>query len=198
MQVEFQRVHGSRSYNVMVVTPEEDELTMPHAPGRARALQGHLAWLAQDHDAAVEAVVLRSRPSPSVARGRRVMADEALQDAGYRVCRVAVDTWSPLLAQELLAVIRIELRVWELAALRAGTWRLRQELERQAMTRDSVAVAQAISARRCLNEALGFWGVGLRAAQEEWLPRHLEALEQRRFERSRAVTEPLPLPHRGP
>lgn len=204
MQVEFHQVQGLRAYRVMVVTPSEDEFSSTRARGRLRrtgitprpmlvgGLQHDLARKIQDETTTTDALVLRPA-SPSLDTWMHEPYDETYAEAGYFVCRAAVEQWAPLLARELLAVVRVELAPERLAAIRSGSWRLQQELERGWAQGDPVACAEARSARRWLEDALGFWGVGLAPALQEWLPRHLDALERRRFDRSRAVTEPVPI-----
>lgn len=187
MQVEFRRIQGLRAYQVMVVRPDEDDFAVSPS-----VLQNDLARRVQEHEVTVDAVLIRATSRLPAPRGHGGHRASSNGDAGYHICRAALAAWSLLFSRELLAVIRVELRPWQLSTVREGTWRLLQELERRCSTGDPVAVVEARSARRWLDEALGFWGLDLHAALEEWLPRHLDALERRRFDRSRAVTEPLP------
>lgn len=184
MHVKYCRVSGIRPYHAMIVQSPHDDFE--GASALAATWQTDLARLVQEQHTTVDAVVLRGHPPRRDAT--------TLPDAGYHLCRAALDAWSPLLTRELLAVIRIELAPSQLSALRAGTGRLLQELEMRCHRGDAVAWAESRSARRWFDEALGFWSVDFEAAMGEWLPRHLDAVERRRFNRSRAVTEPLPLP----
>ncbi len=114
----------------------------------------------------VHAVVLRGRGADGSGQFRlaRELDDPELEEVGYLLARAQLRAWRPLLREGVLAIARVELRVWELAALRSGVMRLAAELKDE---HDAWLLQHAV-----LN-----FGVGLDTALGELLPQRLLEIE---------------------
>ena len=119
--------------------------------------------------APVHAVVLRGRGADGSGQFRlaRELDDPELEEVGYLLARAQLRAWRPLLREGVLAVARVELRVWELAALRSGAIRLAAELTDE---QDAWLLQHAV-----LN-----FGVGLDTALGDLLPQRLHEIESSR------------------
>lgn len=120
----------------------------------------------------VHAVVLRGRASDGSGQFRlaRELDDPELEEVGYLLARAQLRAWKPLLLEGVLAIARVELRVWELAALRSGATRLADELAADKQTADAWLLQHSV-----LN-----FGVGLDTALSELLPARLHEIEAAR------------------
>jgi hypothetical protein len=118
----------------------------------------------------VDAIVLRGRGAAGSGQFRlaRSLDDPELEEVGYLIACAQLRTWGPLLRDGVLAIARVELRVWELAALRSGAARLAAELGARGESRDDLRLLQ----RSVLN-----FGVGLDTALTELLPQRLHEIE---------------------
>jgi hypothetical protein len=121
----------------------------------------------------VHAVVLRGRATDGSGQFRlaRELDDPELEEVGYLLARAQLRAWRPLLLEGVLAIARVELRVWELAALRSGATRLAEEL---AADKQNAADAWLLQ-----HTVLNF-GVGLDTALSELLPARLHEIEATR------------------
>lgn len=115
----------------------------------------------------IDAVVLRGRASDGSGQFRlpRSLDDDQLEEVGYLLTRAQLRAWRPLLTNGVLAIARVELRMWELAALRSGATRLLAELDGTASD-DAWLLKNAV-----LNS-----GVGIDTALGELLPQRLHEI----------------------
>jgi hypothetical protein len=120
----------------------------------------------------IDAVVLRGRGADGSGQFRlaRTLDDPELEEVGYLLARAQLRAWRPLLGAGVLAIARVELRVWELAALRSGAARLASELSEHGSFEDAWLLQNAV---------LDF-GVGLDTALAELLPQRLHEIETER------------------
>jgi len=177
--------HGPR--RVLVVAPESDELV-----GRQTLDALRSGARPSYHEALVEEVSKEPEPTHLVilrARGAdgsgsfrmaRDLDDTELEELGYLLAKAQLATWRDLATYGVLAFSRVELRVWELAALRSGTARLMAELETRKNDADRARAAQARDDHWTLGRALLNFGVGLDTALTELLPMRLEQIERER------------------
>lgn len=171
----------------LVVAPESDELV-----GRQTLDALREGARPTYHDALVEAVAKEPEPTHLVilrARGAdgsgsfrlaRDLDDAELEELGYLLAKAQLATWRELATFGVLAFSRVELRVWELAALRSGTARLMAELETRKNDADRARAARARDDHWTLGRALLNFGVGLDTALTELLPMRLEQIERER------------------
>jgi hypothetical protein len=122
----------------------------------------------------VHAIVLRGRASDGSGQFRlaRELDDPELEEVGYLLARAQLRAWRSLLLEGVLAIARVELRVWELAALRSGATRLAEELAAEKQTAADAWLLQ--------HTVLNF-GVGLDTALTELLPARLQEIEAARL-----------------
>ena len=122
----------------------------------------------------VHAIVLRGRASDGSGQFRlaRELDDPELEEVGYLLARAQLRAWRPLLLEGVLAIARVELRVWELAALRSGATRLAEEL---------AADKQTVADAWLLQHAVLNFGVGLDTALSELLPARKQEIEAARL-----------------
>lgn len=162
--------------HILVVAPDEDELVGSETLAELRSgrtttlLSPELRSRVDASAERVDAVVLRARGADGSGQFRvdRSLEDAELEELGYLLMKAQLDAWRPALqAGRVLAIVRVELRVWELAALRSGTARLLGERERESVD-DDVELLQ----HHMIN-----LGVGLDTALRQVLPRRLERLE---------------------
>ena len=127
-------------------------------------------------------VILRTRGADGSGSFRlaRDLDDAELEELGYLLAKAQLATWRDLSLYGVLAFSRVELRVWELAALRSGTARLLAELETRKNDADRTRAAQARDDHWTLEHALLNFGVGLDTALAELLPMRLEQIERER------------------
>lgn len=125
-------------------------------------------------------VILRARGADGSGTFRmaRDLDDGELDEVGYLMAKAQLATWRDLAEHGVLAFSRVELRVWELAALRSGTARLMAELEAKKHDSDRARALQAQDDHWTLGRALLNFGVGLETALTELLPMRLEQLER--------------------
>ncbi len=185
---------------VLVVAPDEDEIVGPQTlvelrSGANKSLQ-HQALIEQvaADPEPTHAVILRARGADGSGQFRmaRELDDSQLEEVGYLLAKAQLEAWRPLLHSGVLAVARVELRVWELAAMRSGTARLLAELEAQTLEPDLDAAAAARDDRWMLGHALLNFGVGLDTALTELLPLRLQQLEATRARDSGGVAANSP------
>lgn len=141
----------------------------------------------------IDVVLLRARGADGSGQFRmsRDLEDGELEEVGYRLARAQLQAWRPLLRKRILAVARVELRVWELAALRSGTARLLAEIDRRALAPGSDGARQAAEDRWILRHSVLNFGVGLDTAVNELLPTRLAEVEAaRRAAAAAACVEP--------
>jgi|GEM_PF-2236292 len=127
-------------------------------------------------------VILRARGADGSGTFRmaRDLADNELEELGYLLAQAQLATWRDLAQHGVVAFSRVELRVWELAALRSGTARLMAELETKKNDSDRARAVRARDDHWTLGRALLNFGVGLDTALTELLPMRLEQLERDR------------------
>ncbi len=127
-------------------------------------------------------VILRARGADGSGTFRmaRDLDDGELEEVGYLMAKAQLATWRDLTEHGVLAFSRVELRVWELAALRSGTARLMAELDTKKHDADRARALQAHDDHWTLGRALLNFGVGLETALNELLPMRLEQLERDR------------------
>lgn len=125
-------------------------------------------------------VILRARGADGSGTFRmaRDLDDGELDEVGYLMAKAQLATWRDLAEHGVLAFSRVELRVWELAALRSGTARLMAELDAKKHDADRSRASQAQADHSTLGRALLNFGVGLETALTELLPMRLEQLER--------------------
>lgn len=176
----------------LVVSPDEDEIigrqTLIELRSGARKLHhGLLVDRVIKDPEPTHAVILRARGAEGSGQFRlaRDLDDPELEEAGYLLARAQLGAWRPLLRHGVLAVVRVELRVWELAAMRSGTARLLAELETRSHNANGSHSTAAREDRWTLDNSLLNFGVGLDTALTELLPMRLEQLEAARSEQSR-------------
>ena len=171
-----------------MVAPEQDEIleskTLQDLRDDARAVAHHRA-VAQEvsrHPEPIHAVIMRARRADGSGQFRiaKTLDDQELEEAGYLLVRAQLDAWRPLLREALLAVARVELRVWELAALRSGALRVRRELESKMLSDDADVARAAREDAALLRQGLLNFGVGLDTALGELLPQRLADIESQR------------------
>lgn len=171
----------------LVVAPDEDEIigrqTLIELRSGARKLQHELLVdrVVRDPEP-THAVILRARGAEGSGQFRlaRDLDDSELEEAGYLLARAQLAAWRPLLRHGVLTVVRVELRVWELAAMRSGTARLLAELETRSHDANITRASSAREDRWTLGNSLLNFGVGLDTALAELLPMRLEELEAAR------------------
>ncbi|MCR9162376.1 MAG: hypothetical protein ACE37F_31615 [Nannocystaceae bacterium] len=171
----------------LVVSPDTDELVGRETLDalRNRAVSKHhegLVELVAEDPETVHVVVLRARGADGSGSFRmaRDLDDQELEELGYLLARAQLTTWKALAEHGVSAFSRVELRVWELAALRSGTARLMAELETRKNDADRTRAAAAREDHWILGRALLNFGVGLDTALTELLPMRLEQLERER------------------
>ncbi|MEM6291482.1 MAG: hypothetical protein AAGA54_09465 [Myxococcota bacterium] len=171
----------------LVVSPDEDEIvgpkTLEELRSGAKSLHHeHLADVVLSDEEPTHAVILRARGAEGSGQFRmaRDLDDGQLEEVGYLLARAQLNAWRPLLQRGVLTFARVELRVWELAAMRSGTARLLAELDARRHDTDASRSAQARYDHWTLGNALLNFGVGLDTALSELLPMRLEQLEQQR------------------
>ncbi len=171
----------------LVVAPDVDEVVGQRTLDELRSggrLPHHAEVLAkvQADPEPTHMVILRARGADGSGTFRlaRDLDDKQLQELGYLLARAQLAAWSELNAHGVEAVARVELRVWELAALRSGTAQLMAELEAQGQSADPQHAAQARTQHWTLGHAVLNFGVGLDTALSELLPMRMEHLEQDR------------------
>ena len=171
----------------LVVSPDEDELvgrkTLEDLRRGARPV-GHDEVVAAvvESPEPIHVVILRARGAEGSGAFRlaRDLHDHELEELGYLLAKAQLQTWRELAKHGVIALSRVELRVWELAALRSGTARLMAELEAKRNDSDRARATRARDDRWTLGRALLNFGVGLDTALAELLPMRLEELERER------------------
>lgn len=125
-------------------------------------------------------VILRARGADGSGTFRmaRDLDDGELEEVGYLMAKAQLATWRDLAEHGVLAFSRVELRVWELAALRSGTARLMAELDAKKHDADGARASRARDDHWTLGRGLLNFGVGLETALTELLPMRLEQLER--------------------
>lgn len=138
-------------------------------------------------------VILRARGADGSGTFRmaRDLDDGELEEVGYLMAKAQLATWRDLAEHGVLAFSRVELRVWELAALRSGTARLMAELDAKKHDADGARAAQARDDHWTLGRGLLNFGVGLETALTELLPMRLEQLERDRDPDGPAANAPI-------
>jgi hypothetical protein len=185
----------------LVVAPDHDEVVGPESlaelrdGSRTTVFHQALVDQVQRDPAPINAVILRARSSDGSGQFRleRTLDEGQLEEVGYWLVRAQLDAWRELLHQPVLVVARVELRVWELAALRTGTARLMAELDTQSLGDDLTRAAKARHDRWLLGHALLNFGVGLETAVRELLPSRLEQLEAGRLVTPTSAAASFPL-----
>ncbi len=171
----------------LVVSADTDELvgrrTLAELRSGAR-LGGHaevIAHVAQSPES-IHLVILRARGADGSGTFRmaRDLDDAELDEVGYLMAKAQLATWRDLAEHGVLAFSRVELRVWELAALRSGTARLLAELDAKRHDADRTRAARAQADHATIGRGLLNFGVGLETALTELLPLRLEQLEHDR------------------
>lgn len=169
----------------LVVSTDLDELvgrrTLAELRSGAR-LAGHaevISHVVKDPEP-THVVILRARGADGSGTFRmaRDLDDAELDDVGYLMAKAQLATWRELAEHGVLAFSRVELRVWELAALRSGTARLMAELDAKKHDADPERALRAQEDHWTLGRALLNFGVGLETALTELLPMRLEQLER--------------------
>ncbi len=171
----------------LVVAPDVDEVvglqTLQELRSGARSPH-HEAVIAKLAAAPepTHIVILRARGADGSGTFRlaRDLDDAQLEELGYLLARAQLDAWQDLAKHGVEALARVELRVWELAALRSGTARLREELDGLIRGTDHARAVRARDDHWTLGHALLNFGVGLDTALTELLPQRLEQLQQER------------------
>ena len=171
----------------LVVSPDTDELVGRQTLDELRSggVSTHHAGLLElvtGDPETTHVVILRARGADGSGTFRmaRDLDDNELEELGYLLAKAQLSTWKALAEHGVSAFSRVELRVWELAALRSGTARLMAELETKKNDADRTRAAQAREDHWTLGRALLNFGVGLDTALTELLPMRLEQLERER------------------
>jgi hypothetical protein len=183
----------------LVVSPDADEIVGRQTLEELRsgARPNHHAELVEFVAAQAEptdVVILRARGADGSGTFRmaRDLDDGELEEVGYLLAKAQLATWQALAQHGVAAFSRVELRVWELAALRSGTARLMAELETRRNDPDRLLAKQARDDHWTLGHALLNFGVGLDTALTELLPMRLEQLERDRAFEGPAANSPTP------
>ena len=169
---------ASGTKQVLVAAPLEDEVVSEETLAELRSgttTRLHHEVLAEQvraQDSKVDAIILRGRGADGSGQFRlsRALDDAQLEEAGYLLAREQLKAWRPMLSNGVLAIARVELRVWELTALRSGIARLMAELKTRAHSDPEAAADVKLLETSVLN-----FGVGLTTAIDELLPERLEA-----------------------
>jgi len=171
----------------LVVSTDTDELVGRNTLAELRSgarLGSHakvISHVAADPES-THLVILRARGADGSGTFRmaRDLDDGELDEVGYLMAKAQLATWRDLSEHGVLAFSRVELRVWELAALRSGTARLMAELDAKKHDADQTRALRAQDDHWTLGRALLNFGVGLETALAELLPMRLKQLEQER------------------
>lgn len=171
----------------LVVSPDADEIvgrqTLEELRSGARPNHhDELVEFVAKQPEPVDVVILRARGADGSGTFRmaRDLDDAELEEVGYLLAQAQLATWRALTRHGVVAFSRVELRVWELAALRSGTARLMAELDTKQHDADRTLALQARDDHWTLGHALLNFGVGLDTALTELLPMRLEQLERER------------------
>ncbi len=182
----------------LVVSPDADELVGRNTLDELRSgsrpdYHAQMVEVVAGDPEVTHVVILRARGADGSGSFRmaRDLDDHELEELGYLLAKAQLETWRDLSQHGVMAFSRVELRVWELAALRSGTARLMAELETKKNDADRTRAARARDDHWTLGRALLNFGVGLDTAMTELLPMRLEQLERDRAD-GPAANSPAP------
>lgn len=170
---------------LVVAAPEQDEmlgagtLELLRANKPAGYDHAELVSRVRAEPEPVHGVVLRARGADGSGQFRmgRDLDDAQLVEIGFLLAKAQLEAWRPVLDEGLLCVARVELRVWELAALRSGTAKLAAELETRALASDPKQSAVAKREAWVLEHAMLNFGVGLDTALADLMPSRMQELD---------------------
>lgn len=185
MQLSHRRIATSDGpKRAVIVAPDQDELVQKLGTDPAEVFDSALAFhrsIVQElggEALRVDAIVLRSRSADGSGQFRlpRDLDEGDLENVGHQLVRAQLEAWRPLLTAAPRIVARVELPVWELAALRTGVARMRAQLETRWSKEDPEVLRSARADAQLLGHSLLNFGVGVETALEELLPGRLEQL----------------------